>query len=155
MSTPPRITRTVDIWAVPLHQRKRALLLRSDALRLGLAAECREGWQALREPLDRAWTWRTRLLRVWQAGQTITASRPWLLLAVPLAWRLLRRALRRRQPAAVTSRTAQAGAAASSPSSAVRWAGRLSTWWSAWRVLRPVVKIWLDESGFTRAGRTR
>ncbi|ACB36505.1 hypothetical protein Lcho_4254 [Leptothrix cholodnii SP-6] len=143
MNTPRRITRTVDLWAVPLLQRKRELVLRSDALRLGLAAECREGWQALREPLDHAWTWRTRLLRVWQAGQSITARRPWLLLAVPLAWRLLRRVLRRRRSAASTT------------SSAVRWAGRLSTWWSAWRVLKPVVQAWLDESGPTRPGRTR
>ena len=155
MNTPRRITRTVDLWAVPLHQRKRELLLRSDALRLGLAVECREGWQALREPLDHAWTWRTRLLRVWQAGQSITARRPWLLLAVPLAWRLLRRVLRRRRPAVVASRSASAGVAASTTSSAVRWAGRLSTWWSAWRVLKPVVQAWLDESGPTRPGRTR
>jgi hypothetical protein len=141
------------LGATPLLERKRELLARSQALRGGLADACRHSWQIASEPLDRAWTWRTRLLRLWQAGQTITARRPWLVLAVPLGWRLLRGVLWRRQrPARAAGRITQAATAApvSSSSRAVRWAGRLSAWWSAWRVLRPVLQVWLDESGLLR-----
>jgi hypothetical protein len=136
-------------WATTLHERKGALRLHSETMRQRLADECREGWQAASEPLDRVWIWRSRLLRLWQTGQTITAHRPWLLLAVPLAWRLLRRTLRRHRPDPATAAAAAAAAQAatsSTSSRAVHWAGRLSAWWSAWRVLRPVVRAWLDDS---------
>ena len=148
----PTTGRPAEPWAASLHERKRALRTRSDALRRDLADECREGWQAAREPLDRAWTWRSRLLRVWQVTQTITAHRPWLLVVAPLAWRLLRRVLRRSRPEPVTHHAAQM-ATPSGPSSAVRWAGRLSAGWSTWRVLRPMLQAWLDETGSARRRR--
>jgi hypothetical protein len=148
----PTSNRPADPWAASLHERKHALRTRSDALRRLLGDECREGWLAASAPLDRAWTWRSRLLRVWQVTQTITAHRPWLLVVAPLAWRLLRRVLRRSRPEPVTRHAAQA-AAPSGPSNVVRWARRLSAWWSTWRVLRPVLQTWLDETESARRRR--
>ena len=151
MNAEPRPSHPV---ALTLEQRRQVLLARSAELRNRLSLECQDVWSGVSPPLDRVAALHGRLHRLWQGARALFVQRSWLLLAVPLGWRLLRRLVRRGRPVpkadAVSVFPIGDASPGAGPARLVGWLGRLSVGLRLWRMLMPLVLAWTDPDGRRR-----